>query len=111
MRVVHRDTARAAIGAHTARQQAERQRRARAHANNTGRATRARVRAIQQRQQDSGLQLDDMSLTDAAYATVTAGHHAARLEASGSALDEMLRAGRSGDVVGVYHSLSGKQED
>ena len=67
-------------------------------------ADRERVRAIRRAQERSGLQLDGLSLSDAAHASITAEHHAARLSRAGETLDEMMRP----DAM-QYHPIEKEQ--
>ena len=88
------------LAEHAARQQTEQDRLARDRAARAAQPnlTRERVRAIRRAQEQAGLQTADMDLSAAALATVAVDHYVSRQQASGDALDEMLR----GDMH--YHS-------
>ena len=104
LRFVSRADAAACI---TARREADRDALARASrvtGSDPARADRERIRAIQRSQRDTALQLDGLSMSDAAHASITADHHAARLSRSGDALDEMMRA----DAM-QYHPIAKEQ--
>ncbi len=66
-------------------------------------ATRDRVRAIKAQQRAARLEVSDLPMAAASYATLTSAHHADRLDASAAALDEM----RGGGIT--RHSLTGKE--
>lgn len=114
VRVVARHVVRALIADKAARLEAEREHRERvaeqARAADTSRPARERVRAIARQQQGSDLQLDDLDLASAAHTVMTADHHEARTASRAEALDEMLRVGRDGSTLGVYHSVSPTKE-
>ncbi len=101
-----RDTAARALSEHRARQHAARDSRAYPALPDTALASRGRVKALAAQQRAAGLEVGDLPMSTASYATLTSAHHADRLDQSAGHLDEML-AGRDGSIA--YHPVNKEQ--